>query len=348
MTVLQSKETWLTAGRWSDEVVDNWFKTKLKNDVEVGLGFSHEEPLTNLLRNFVSSAKDLPFAIYQIQSKFRNEARAKSGILRGREFLMKDMYSFSRTEEEHNAFYEKATQAYKNVFNRLGIGDRTHLTFASGGVFSKFSHEFQTVTDAGEDLIYMNKEKGVCVNKEVLLPEVLKDLGVSREDLTEMKAIEVGNIFHLQSRFSDAAGLSYVDSKNEKHPIIMGCYGIGISRAMGAIVEALADDKGLVWPKAIAPFKVHLIAIAGKSGEKVSAAADKLYADFQKAGVEVLYDDRDMSAGAKLGDADLIGIPTRIVVSEKTLEKDSVEIKDRATGEVTMAMLAGIVATFAG
>jgi prolyl-tRNA synthetase len=241
-------------------------------------------------------------------------------------------------------FYDKAKQAYKNVFERVGLGDRTYLTFASGGTFSKYSHEFQTVTDAGEDLIYVSKEKGIAVNKEVLNDEVLKDLGITRSELTEAKAVEVGNIFSLGTKFSSAFDLNYVDEKNEKKPVIMGSYGIGPSRVMGTIVEVLADEKGIVWPKSVAPFSVHIVALTGKGSAETEAVAEKLYGDLQKVGVEVLYDDRDTSAGSKLADADLIGIPTRVVISAKTLEKHSVEIKQRTSSEVELVQLDGALA----
>ena len=256
LTALQDKSLWETTGRWNDEVVDNWFKTKLKNDTEVGLASTHEEPLTNIMAGYVKSFRDLPVSVYQFQTKFRNETRAKSGILRGREFLMKDLYSFSRDEKEHTEFYEKAQQAYKNIYRTVGLGDVTYMTFASGGSFSKYSHEFQTLTDAGEDVIYVDDKKKIAINKEVLTPEVLGELGVIREELVEKKAIEVGNIFSLGTRFSKPLDLSYSDEKGEKREVIMGCYGIGLGRLMGTVAEVLSDTNGLVWPKSIAPFQI--------------------------------------------------------------------------------------------
>jgi len=341
LTSLQDKKIWETSGRWDDAVVDNWFKTKLKNDSELGLGFTHEEPLTKLMTEYVRSFRDLPVYTYQFQTKFRNEARAKSGIMRGREFLMKDLYSFTRTEQEHADFYEKAKQGYINIFEKLGLGDKTYVTFASGGSFSKYSHEFQTLTEAGEDSIFVDEKKKIAINKEVLNDEVLADLGVKREDLVEKKAVEVGNIFSLGTKFSDAFELQYVDEKGEKKPVIMGSYGIGPGRVMGTVAEVLSDDKGLVWPASIAPFAIHLISIEDKNG-KVKAEAEKLYERLTKKGVEVLYDDRDARPGEKFADSDLIGIPTRIVISEKTLESDSVEVKDRTTGTVEMKKHEGI------
>lgn len=335
MTALQDKSVWEKSGRWSDEVLDVWFKTKLKNDTELGLGTTHEEQLTNLMKDYIRSYRDLPVYAYQLQTKFRNETRAKSGIMRCREFIMKDLYSFSKDVASHDVFYEKAKQAYVNIFKKVGLGDRTYVTFASGGSFSKYSHEFQTLTEAGEDTIYVDEKKKIALNKEVLNDEVLNNLGIKRDDLVEKKAVEVGNIFSLGTKFSDAFELHYVDENDEKKPVIMGSYGIGPGRVMGTIAEVLSDDKGLVWPKEVAPFTVHLISIEDKEG-KVKVEADKIYKRLVDRGEEVLYDDRDMRPGEKFADSDLIGIPKRIVVSSKTLEQDSVEVKDRATGTVEM------------
>lgn len=332
LTALQSKELWEKTNRWSDDVVDNWFKTKLKNEAELGLGFSHEEPLVNLLKNFISSYKDLskenPLAIYQFQTKFRNELRAKSGILRGREFLMKDMYSFHTSKEDFDDFYNKMKDVYKKVYERAGIGHVTYMTFASGGVFSKYSHEFQALTPAGEDTIYIDEASSQAVNQEVYTDEVLASLGLDKSKLVEQKAIEVGNIFELKDRFSKPLDLSFTDEKGDKHPVLMGCYGIGLGRLMGTVVEVLADDKGIVWPEAIAPFAIHLLAL-GES-ETVSKEANKVYQALLDNKVEVLFDDRSgMSAGEKFADADLLGIPVRAVVSERSMKENGIEIKKR-------------------
>ena len=335
MTALQDPNVWKKSGRWDDAAVDNWFKTRLKSDTELGLGFTHEEPLTNLMKDYISSFRDLPFSVYQFQTKFRNEARAKSGIMRAREFLMKDLYSFNLDQKEHEKFYEKAKGAYVKIFERLGLGNKTYITFASGGSFAKYSHEFQTLSDAGEDMIYVDEKKKIAVNKEVLNDEVLKDLGLNRNDLVEKRAVEVGNIFSLGTRFSDALDLYYVDSEGKKKPVVMGSYGIGPGRVMGTIVESMADEHGLVWPRGIAPFDVHLVLIFDKEG-KVKVAADALYEDLLKKGVSVLYDDRDLRPGEKFADSDLIGIPTRIVISEKNLKEGKLEVKDRKSGKVEM------------
>lgn len=335
LTALQDKELWSRTDRWDDEKVDNWFKTELKSGGETGLAITHEEPLTRIMTEYVASYRDLPLMAYQFQNKFRNEMRAKSGVMRGREFLMKDLYSFAATEEQHEAQYAAAREAYKKIFTRLGIGDSTHVTFASGGVFSEFSEEFQTVSEAGEDLIYVDEASGIAVNKEVLTDETLAKLGLEREKLVEKKAIEAGNIFHLGTRFSEPLGLSFTDADGEKKPVIMGSYGIGVSRLVGILVETLADEKGLVWPEAVAPFMVHLVSVV-PNDPTVVAYADALYEDLQKAGVEVLYDDRDVRAGEKLTDADLIGIPARVVIGKNTLETGMVESTYRKTGETKL------------
>lgn len=335
MTALQDKELWSTTDRWDDAKVDNWFKTEFKSGGETGLAITHEEPITRIMTDHISSYRDLPVAAYQFQNKFRNELRAKSGIMRGKEFLMKDMYSFSKDEDEHQVFFAAAREAYKKVFERLGIGDRTYVTFASGGIFSEFSEEFQTVSDAGEDTIYIDEEKGMAINKEVYTDETLAKLGLSKETLVEKKAIEAGNIFNLGTRFSEALGLSYTNETGAAKPVVMGSYGIGPTRVMGIIAETLADEKGLVWPEAAAPFMVHIVSMVTNDAD-ATAYADALYADLQKAGVDVLYDDRDLRAGEKLADADLIGIPCRVVIGKKTIESGQIEVTYRKNGETKL------------
>lgn len=341
LTTLQDPDIWRASNRWSDEAVDNWFKTKLKSGGEVGLAFTHEEPLTRIMKDHIRSYKDLPFSAYQFQTKFRNEARAKSGILRGREFLMKDLYSFSRDEKEHNEFYEKAKEAYQKIFARAGVGEKTHLTFASGGSFSRYSHEFQTVTDAGEDTIHLCGKCSVAVNDEMIKDQpACPECG--NKELKKATSVEVGNIFTLGTRFSEALDLAYLDEKGEKQFVCMGSYGIGPGRLMGTIVELLADEKGIVWPESVAPFKMHLISLFGARGEGVKKEADALYEKLTKQGISVLYDDRDLRPGEKFADADLIGIPTRVVVSEKTIEEGRYEVKKRCakSGEMlSYAML---------
>ncbi len=327
-SVLQNKEVWEKSNRWDDEVVDNWFKTKLKNGGEVGLSFTNEEAYADILKQYISSYKDLPVYPYDFKNIFRNETRSKSGILRGREFYWKALYSFSKDEAEHNVFYEKAKDAYKNIYKRAGIGHLTYLTFASGGTFSKFSHEFQTITGAGEDLIYVDENRGIAINKEVYNDEVLESLGLKKEDLVENKAVEVGNIFSLGTKFSTPFDLKYKDENGEEKLVIMGSYGIGLGRLMGTVVEVLSDDKGIIWPESIAPFKVHLLMLGGDQSVKTEAL--KIYEELKMKGVEVLFDDRvDTSAGEKFADSDLIGIPYRVVVSKRSLADGGFEVKKR-------------------
>ena len=340
MTGLQRKDVWEQTGRWSDEVVDIWFKTKLKDDTELGLGWSHEEPIVEMMKQFVRSYKDLPVSLYQFQTKLRNELRAKSGIMRGREFVMKDMYSFHATKEDLDAYYEEAIEAYKRVYNRLGIGDDTYVTFASGGAFTKFSHEFQTICDAGEDIIYLHREKQIAINEEVI-DDAIKELGISRDELEAVKTAETGNIFNFGTQKTDEMGLYYTGEDGAEHSLYIGSYGIGITRAMGVIAEKLSDDKGLVWPEAIAPYRVYLVSIGEKGAEK----ADELYETLRSRKVEVLYDDRDERPGAKFADSELMGIPIRVTVSDRLVESKQVELTTRAKGETKLLTVDELLAT---
>ncbi len=326
--VLQNKEIWEKSNRWDDEVVDNWFKTKLKNGGEVGLSFTNEEAFSNIMKQYISSYKDLPIFPYDFKTIFRNEIRSKSGIMRGREFYWKALYSFSKDEAEHNIFYEKIKQAYVNIFKRVGIGHITYLTFASGGTFSKFSHEFQTLTPAGEDTIYVDENKGIAINQEVLNDEVLKDLNLEKDKLVEQKAVEVGNIFSLGTKFSTPFDLNYTNENNEEKSVIMGSYGIGLGRLMGTVVETLSDDKGIIWPVSIAPFLVHLLVLGEDA--KIKQEAENVYEMLKQKNIEVLFDDRSgITAGEKFADADLLGMPYRIVVSARSIEAGGVELKKR-------------------
>ena len=244
------------------------------------------------------------------------------------------MYSFSKSQEEHETFYEKSKQAYIKIFERVGIGSITYLTFASGGTFSKYSHEFQTITGAGEDIIYVDEEKGMAINKEIYNDEVIKNLGLKKEELVEKEAVEVGNIFTLGTKFSEPFDLRYKNEGGEDRQVFMGSYGIGLGRVMGTVVEVLADARGIIWPESIAPYKYHLVSVlSGKDDEIVISETDKLYDELMGAGVDVLYDDRDIRAGEKFVDSDLIGIPKRIIVSAKTIKEGKYELKMRVGGE---------------
>ncbi len=339
-SALQSKEVWQTTNRWDDDIVDNWFKTRLKNDTELGLSFTNEEAYSNIVRNYVKSYKDLPIYLYDFKTIFRNELRSKSGIMRGREFYWKALYSFSRDKAEHDQFYETMKTAYHNVFRRVGIGEQTYLTFASGGTFAKYSHEFQAVSDAGEDIIYIDEAKNIAINEEVLSDEVLADIGLSRSKLVQKKSIEVGNIFSLAHKFSEPFGLAYTDKDGATVPVFMGSYGIGITRLMGTIVEMLSDDMGIVWPEAIAPYKVYLVSI----GEKGAVEAERLYDELTARGIEVLFDDRDERPGTKFADAELMGIPYRLTVSDLLVEQNKIELTKRLDGQTSLLTASEVLA----
>jgi len=299
------------------------------------LGWTHEEIITPLIQKFVKSYKDLPVFVYQIQNKFRDELRSKSGLLRGVEFMMKDLYSFHRDVKDLDSYYDKVIKAYFQILKRCGLDKKTFLTFASGGAFSKYSHEFQTISPSGEDEIYFCKKCKLAVNKEIISEENYQCPKCKSKDLKVEKAIEVGNIFKLGERFSKAFDFYFKDKDDKEKLVQMGCYGMGPSRVMGTIAEIYYDERGVVWPKEVAPFQVHLIKI--ENNQKVVKEAEKLYKDLEKKGVEILYDDRiDKTAGEKFADADLIGIPLRLVVSERTLVKKSVEVKKRGEKETKL------------
>ena len=340
LSSLQDPTLWTKTDRWNG--IDVWFRTKLQAGADLGLAPTHEEPITAIMREHISSYRDLPKYAYQFQNKFRNEVRAKSGIMRSREFIMKDLYSFSKNEEEFREFYERCADAYLKVFARVGLGELTYRTFASGGSFSKFSDEFQTLSEAGEDIVYVHKEKRIAVNKEVYEDDVLRELGLAKSELEECKSIEVGNIFPLGTKYSTALGLFYKDEEGSEQPVVMGSYGIGPARLMGTIVETFADEKGIVWPEEVAPFRVHLIEIASESGEVHTEAAE-LYRELTEAGVEVLWDDRDVRAGEKFADSDLIGIPLRLVVSEKTLAAGKFECTERKSGHTSHKSISELI-----
>lgn len=342
MTALSPKEKWEATGRIN--TVDVLMKTMPANKVSEEkssasyiLGSTHEEMITPIASEFARSYKDLPCAFYQIQTKFRNEARAKSGLLRGREFRMKDLYSFHANEEDLKTYYEMVKKSYMEIFRDVGIGDDTFITLASGGDFTKdFSHEFQTICEAGEDTIYLDRKNKIAYNKEVVTEENERRLSVTFDTLEQVRACEVGNIFPLGTKFTQAIDYTYTDEHGKKEPVYMGCYGIGPTRLMGVITEKYADDKGLVWPESVAPFSVHLIVLnKGKESDTYKQAED-LYKKLLDEHVDVLFDDRELQAGEKFADSDLIGIPMRIVVSDKSLASGGVEIKERTaqTGEV--------------
>lgn len=348
MSALASKEAWEATNRW--DTLDVLFKVPAAGNSEYALNPTHEEVVTPVAKSFINSYRDLPFAAYQIQTKFRNEPRAKSGVMRGREFIMKDLYSFHVDQTDLDQYYDKVAEAYTRVFERLGLGEKTYFTYASGGSFSKYSHEYQTLLPSGEDTIYISVEaekqgKKIAVNKEIFEEGMnCPELDMPTE-WREEAASEVGNIFKLSTKFSEPFKLDYLDEAGERKPVVMGCYGIGISRLMGVIAEYDADDKGLAWPASVAPFAVHLITL-GKGGEEARDTAEQIYTELTEAGVEVLFDDREKARpGEKFGDAELIGCPTRVVISGKSLEAGGAEVVDRKTGESEIIALENISKT---
>ncbi|MBI2019445.1 hypothetical protein HYS95_02110 [Candidatus Daviesbacteria bacterium] len=333
MPALHPASNWAKTGRL--KTFDALFKVEGAAETDKGktvLGPTHEEIIYPLLAEYIKSYKDLPLYLYQIQVKFRNEPRAKAGLLRGREFLMKDLYSFHTSDEDRNEYYEKVRDAYFKIFKRIGIP--AVKTKASGGTFSDLSEEFQTLTPSGEDTVFICSKEGTAFNKEIIEGAKCPDCG---SELKEEKAIEVGNIFPLKRAYAEVFNLSFTDEKGEKKIVSAGCYGLGISRVMGAVVEVFHDEKGIVWPVTVAPYQVHIVGLDGEG--------EKIYKLLLAERVEVLFDDRiGVSAGAKFADADLLGIPYRVVVSRKT--RDKLEIKKRSEKEtkfVTLEQLLEVV-----
>jgi len=321
MPAITQEESWVTTGRNMMEVL---FHLKGQGGTNLVLNPTHEEVVTPLVQKYVFSYRDLPIAVYQIQNKYRNEARAKSGLLRGREFSMKDLYSFHADEADLNRYYEIVKKAYFKIYERIGIGRETVLTYASGDTFSRFSHEFQTLNDGGEDTIYLCSKCRVAVNKEIIdTQKACPECGNTK--LEAVKATEVGNIFKLRTKFSEAFKFYYSDSQGQEKIVEMGCYGMGPSRVMGTVVELCHDNAGIIWPKNITPYQVHLIGLDGLGGD--------LYQELLSKNIDVLFDERETSAGTKFADADLIGIPIRLVVSKRSQKKGGVEYKLRSEPE---------------
>ncbi|MDP2933408.1 MAG: aminoacyl--tRNA ligase-related protein [bacterium] len=323
MPSLHPKNNWEATGRWKD--LDVLFKIRSQHGFEYALGPSHEEIVVPMALPVVNSYKDLPLAVYQIQTKFRDEPRAKSGLLRGREFRMKDLYSFHVSDEDRDNYYDKVAGAYTKIFRRLGL--ESIFTEATGGTFSKYSDEFQVEIADGEDTIYVCVSCGRAKNAEVY-QKGASCKWCEKKQWRQTKASEVGNIFKLSDKYPKSFDLNYTAADGSRRQVIMGCYGIGISRAMGVLVEKFHDGKGIIWPKSVSPYAVHLLGL-DLSNKEVAKQAEEFYQSLQADGVEVLYDDRQVSPGVKFADSDLVGIPLRVVISPKTLEKHSVEIKDR-------------------
>ncbi|MFA7201593.1 MAG: aminoacyl--tRNA ligase-related protein [Candidatus Paceibacterota bacterium] len=342
MPMLHPKSIWETTGGWSS--IDVLFKIQSRTEKEYALGQSEEEVVTPLLMSRVNTYKDLPVAVYQIHWKFRDELRAKSGLLRGREFLMKDMYSFHENQDDFEKFYMRAKESYLKIFNRLGLVAK--VTEASGGSFSqKISYEFMVLTDAGEDDILYCPSCDFCVNVEITKQKEGELCPKCSEVLQQARASEVGNVFDLGQKYGKDFNLGFIDHENKKQYPIMGCYGIGISRLMGVIAETRHDEKGLIWPKNIAPFRVHIIALVGQDDAQnkiIMEQTIRLHDNLQAEGIEVLCDDRmHVSPGQKFAESDLMGIPYRLVISQKT--GDKIEVKKRNEQEINMVDFSEII-----
>lgn len=325
MPVLHPKALWEKTGRW-EGTGNGLYRLKDSGGREFALGPTHEEILTPLATKMIQSYRDLPRAVYQIQTKFRDEPRARSGLLRGREFLMKDLYSFHLNAQDFEEYYQKAKQVYLNIFNDLGL--KVRIVEASGGTFTKKrSHEFQVFCDTGEDTVYYCDKCDWAENDEIATVKTGDKCPNCSAEVLQTRAIEVGNIFPLEARFSEPFNLKVSDELGQQQTVLMGCYGIGISRAMGAIVETSNDERGIIWPEAVSPADYHLVVLSDDA--VVRKTADELYESLVQSGKSVIYDDTDNSAGEKLADADLIGVPTRLVVSPKSQATDAVEVKKR-------------------
>ena len=344
MPLLHPKDIWNETGRWdkADEVM---YKLKDSRDKDFALSFTHEEIFLDLVRKHLTGYKDLPMALYHISTKFRNEPRARSGILRGREFMMKDLYSMHRTKEDFDEFYFSVLEAYKRIFSRIGFDYK--VTEAGGGVFTEnVTHEVQIPAEGGEDTIYFCGKCDWAVNTEVFDPHAVKenlDKSAMKKcpkcggAVVKSKSIEVGNIFPFGTSYSEKMKVYFTDEDGKQKPVYFGSYGIGSTRVMGTAVEVGHDDKGIVWHESIAPFAFHLVELPGGHGEEI-------YNKLMQAGHEVLWDDRDVSAGEKFSDADLIGIPVRLVISKKTATK--IEWKRRAENQVKTMSLEELLKRF--
>lgn len=343
MSMLHPAELWKTTGAWDS--VDVLFKINSRTEREYALGQSEEEVVTPIIKEYIRSYKDLPFIGYQIHWKFRDELRAKAGVMRGREFLMKDMYTLHEDQSAFDAFYKEAKKKYLEIYSDIGLVAK--VTEASGGSFSKkISYEFMVLTNAGEDDILYSESSDYCINQEIT---DLKEGDAAPDNsgpLKKGKASEVGNVFDLGTRYQDAFDFSFIDKESNPKKGVMGCYGIGVTRIMGVIAETLSDEKGLVWPESVAPFSLHLLLLSKDTESESYKLAHSLYESLTKQGVDVLFDDRGLSPGEKFADSDLIGIPMRVVVSEKSIEKGGVEIKERTSSEGSIITKEELLATY--
>lgn len=333
---LQPKALWLETSRW-DKIDPPLFKLKDRHDKDLALGSTHEEVITEIIRKRIKSFKDLPFMLYQIQVKFRNELRPTLGLLRTREFVMKDAYSFHSDEKDFQGFYKLVISAYKNIFRHCGIC-AVLVEADPGTIGGKSSHEFMVLAESGEDKVVLCPKCDFAANFTVFKE---KHCPKCKSFLLQKNCIEIAHIFNLNNVYSQKMGAYFLDNGGKRKPLLMGCYGIGIGRLMASIVEASNDQNGIIWPKEISPFQIHLLTL--EQNKKVLNVAAKIYQDLENLGFEVLFDDRSLSFGQKLVESDLIGIPLRLVVSSKTVEKNAIEVKSRAEKKVELIKISSLV-----
>lgn len=327
LNILTPKENWVKTDRWDN--FDALFRFKSSYGSSFALGATHEEIITPLAKDFIKSYKDLPFALYQIQTKLRDEARPKGGMLRLREFTMKDLYSFHENRQDLDKYYEKVKKAYLKIFKQLKL--KVYAVEASGETFSNLSHEFLTPLEIGEDEILVCEKDETHFCKKSDHGEI-QTCPVCKSNIKKIKVAELAHIFKLETKFSKAFDVNYLDKQGKQNLVYMGCYGIGISRIIGILAEKFADDKGLSFPNSVAPFSIHLVPLytkEAKVNKKIQDQILKIYDKLVKSNISVLYDNREVSNSIKLVESDLIGIPYRIVISEKTLENNSFEFKER-------------------
>lgn len=329
LPALQPKELWQKTNRW-ETMSPPLFKFKDQHGKELTIGPTHEEVITQLVAERVQSYKDLPIYLYQIQTKFRNEIRSTGGLLRVREFSMKDLYSFHTDEDDLKNYYEKVRQAYLKIFTRCGFEVKI-VEAESGSIGGAVNHEFMLLCETGEDTVIFCQKCDWAANVEKV-----KEVSRCPECggmVKKAKAIENGHIFNLGTKYSETLGAYFTAKDGQKKPIVMGCYGIGVGRLLASIVEVHHDERGIIWPVSVSPFQVHLIVIC--ETQDVTRKAEKIYDELQRSGVDILYDDReDVSAGEKFADADLIGCPVRLVVSEKTQDKIEWKKRDEEKTEI--------------
>ncbi len=324
MPVVCGADLWKETGRYDS--MDNIAKFKSRSGADYVICPTHEEVVTDYARSVIKSYRQMPFMVYQIQTKFRDELRVRAGLIRTREFIMKDGYSFHETQEDLEKYYKRCFDAYYKIYKRCGLKNVTDVMSATGDMGGKIAHEFQLINEMGEDTLYIC-DCGFRANKELEETDstVCPKCG---KTLNKVRGIEIGNIFQLGKKYTDSMHMTYTAEDGTEKTPIMGCYGIGVSRVMAAIIEESADDNGPIWNMETAPFAVEVIGLTDKEG-KTLPKAEEIYNNLKSAGVEVLLDTRDNRAGEKFADADLISAPIRLIVSAKNMAQNQIEVKYR-------------------